>query len=92
MLTATALTTLIDALATDIAKRHNALNTLTLYSIAQDFGAALGPFLSYLILSKVDGQFYVYFGSSALLLALGVSWFAVYNKTQRPTHQDVNTS
>lgn len=43
MLVATALTTLTDALAADVARAGDVVGFMTRYSIVQDLGAALGP-------------------------------------------------
>ncbi|WP_235676706.1 MFS transporter [Bacillus mycoides] len=64
MLGATALTTLTDALASDIAKVSNAVSFLTVYSIVQDIGAAVGPVISYALLMLDDGFIYLYWGGS----------------------------
>jgi MFS family permease len=70
--TATAVTTLMDTLAADAAKgsRAGSVALMTAYTIALDLGAALGPFLAYLLLDLQHGMAYAYIGSAALLLLL----------------------
>lgn len=78
MLGATALTTLTDALASDIAKVSNAVSFLTVYSIFQDIGAAAGPVIGYALWMLNGGFIYLYWGGSIILLALALIWFLVY--------------
>ncbi|MBP3039434.1 MFS transporter [Bacillaceae bacterium Marseille-Q3522] len=74
MISATSLTTLTDSLAGDIAKTTNAVAFLTLYSIIQDVGAAIGPIIAYLLIEKAHGFLYLYWGCSAILLTLSLTW------------------
>lgn len=78
MLSATALTTLMDALAGDFAKSTNSVMFLTRYSVVQDVGAALGPLLGYLLLEYQHGFIYLYFGVSIIFLLLALFWFRIY--------------
>jgi MFS family permease len=78
LVSGTALTTLTDALASDLAKRTNAVSFLTLYSVAQDIGAASGPFLSFLVISLPFGFVYLYGGSSFMLLCFAGIWLRIY--------------
>lgn len=82
MLSATALTTLMDALAGDFAKSTNSVMFLTRYSVVQDVGAALGPLLGYLLLEYQHGFIYLYFGVSIIFLLLALFWFRIY-RTQK---------
>jgi len=74
MLLATALTTLTDALASDVASAGNVVAFMTRYSIAQDLGAALGPLLAYLLIGLADGFAWLYWGGSAIYLLLALAW------------------
>jgi MFS family permease len=78
LLGATAISTLSDALAIDAAKSANVVSFLTLYSIVQDVGAALGPFLSYMLIELNRGFIYLYWGGACVFTALGLLWFLLY--------------
>lgn len=77
MLSATALTTLTDALASDVSKSKpdHMIVFLTIYSIAVDLGAALGPLIAYLLISVNDGFQYMYLGGSGLFFAIAALWY-----------------
>lgn len=83
MIGATALTTLTDALASDAAKNSNVVSFLTLYSICQDVGAALGPFLGYLLIGLHYGFSALYWGGSLIFAVLTVVWLVIYRRQQR---------
>jgi Major Facilitator Superfamily len=51
---------------------------LTIYSIAQDVGAALGPFISYLLIPLHNGFAYLYWGGSAIFGILAVVWIKIH--------------
>jgi MFS family permease len=72
-LTATALTTIGDAAAADAAVNQSRTTVMTLYVMATDIGAALGPFLGY-IMAELWGVGSMYWSAAALLAALGVWW------------------
>ncbi|MFF2445094.1 MFS transporter [Priestia megaterium] len=78
MIGATSITTLTDALASDIAKTSNIISFLTVYSIAQDIGAALGPFISYMLIEVENGFGYLYWGGSVIFGLLAIGWTKVY--------------
>lgn len=80
MVSATAITTLMDALAGDIAKSSNAISFLTLYSVIQDIGAALGPFIGYFFIGFKFGFIYLYFGVSSIFLILAFVWLILHLK------------
>ncbi|WP_235950583.1 MFS transporter [Heyndrickxia shackletonii] len=80
MVSATGITTLIDALAGDIAKSSNAVSFLTLYSVVQDIGAALGPFIGYFFIGFKSGFLYLYFGVASIFLFLALIWFFLQSK------------
>lgn len=74
MLVATALTTLTDALAADVARAGDVVGFMTRYSIVQDLGAALGPALAFLLLERPGGFAWLYWGGSLALLVLALLW------------------
>ena len=76
MLCATSLTTLMDSLASDTAKSTNSpISLMTVYSIAGDLGAALGPLLSYLIIGLENGLIYSYSSAGVILLIVAGLWY-----------------
>lgn len=72
-LTATALTTITDAIAADAASAASKFLVLTAYSIAVDVGAAVGPFLGYLLNTYVE-PYAAYRMTVVLLLFVVVAW------------------
>ncbi|MZQ83210.1 MFS transporter [Paenibacillus sp. 5J-6] len=72
MVTSTVLSTLMDALASDVARQSSAIAVMTAYSVATDLGSALGPLLIYLLIGLPDGLKYIYLGSALLLLLIAV--------------------
>jgi MFS family permease len=92
MLCATSLTTLKDALASDVAKKTSAITVMTVYSVALDLGAALGPFLSYLLIRMEYGLFYVYIGASCILLCIAFVWQFSSHSINKTNGKDVTTS
>lgn len=83
MIGATALTTLTDVLASDVARSSNVVSFLTTYSIAQDMGAALGPIISYALISLDNGLTYLYWGGSSIFLLLAIPWIILYFNEKR---------
>jgi MFS family permease len=79
MVSATSLTTLIDALTSDVAK-SSPIKVMILYSVALDLGAAIGPFLGYLIISLEYGLFYTYIGGSIIFLYIAYLWYVPFRK------------
>lgn len=81
---ATTVSTLSDALALDIAKSSsNTVSLLTIYSITQDLGAALGPFISYMVIEMESGYTYLYLGGTLVLLFLAVIWLVIATVEKR---------
>ncbi|MEG6513346.1 MFS transporter [Desulforamulus ruminis] len=74
MITATSLTTLVDSLASDVAKKESSISISTAYIVGADLGAALGPLISYLILRYGQGVFYTYVGAALALLLTAIWW------------------
>ncbi|MFT4413849.1 MFS transporter [Fredinandcohnia humi] len=81
LISATSLTTLTDAIASDEAKKTDSVTFFTGYTIVQDVGAAMGPFLSYLVITLPFGFPVLFVSSSVLLLMFAVFWF-MHSKTQ----------
>jgi MFS family permease len=74
-LTATVLTTVMDAVAGDVAAQSSGkASVMTLYSVLTDLGAALGPALAYFI-SFYFGIGNLYWGAASLLILLAARWF-----------------
>ena len=73
--TATALTTLTDAVAADAASATSKILILTAYSLAIDLGSAIGPFLGYLLNSTVN-PYAAYWMTTVALLALAMIWLS----------------
>ena len=71
--TATALTTIGDAAAVDAAQNRARATVMTLYVMATDIGAALGPFLGYLM-AELWGTAAMYQAAACWLAALGLWW------------------
>ncbi|MEC0227673.1 MFS transporter [Paenibacillus alba] len=80
MATSTALSTLMDALASDVARHSSAIAVMTAYSVATDMGSALGPMLIYLLIDLPGGLKYIYLGSAFLLLLVAL-WHRPGSKT-----------
>ena len=74
-LTATALTTLADTIASDAASHSSSAKifVMTVYSLSIDFGAAVGPIVGYLLNGYV-GTYASYWGAALVLLLLSVGW------------------
>lgn len=72
-LTATALTTLTDAVAADAATCSSKIMVLTAYSLAIDLGSAIGPFIGYVLNTTVD-PYASYWLAAASLLLLSFVW------------------
>ena len=81
MIGATAISTLTDAIAVDVAsvaRSANVVSFLTLYSIVQDVGAAIGPFISYMLIELKNGFTYLYWGGSGIFVVISSMWFLLY--------------
>lgn len=75
MLCATSLTTLMDALASDVAKSTGPVSVMTSYTIANDLGAAIGPVLIYQLINLNDGIVMGLIGSALILVILAITWY-----------------
>lgn len=78
MIGATAVSTLTDAIAIDAARNANVVSFLTLYSIFQDVGAAIGPFISYILIGFEHGFAYLYWGGAGIFIMLSSLWLLFY--------------
>jgi len=74
-ITATALTTIGDAAAADAAVNQSRTTVMTLYVMATDIGAALGPLIGYLM-ADLWGIGSIYWATSGLLATLALWWFS----------------
>lgn len=83
MIGATSLTTIVDAIALDISKNTNVVSFLTTYTIAQDLGASIGPFISFIIFGLANGFTYVYWGGASVFLFLAIIWLFRYKRERR---------
>lgn len=83
MVASTSLTTLVDAIALDQSKNTNVVSFLTIYTVAQDLGASMGPFISFLIIGLEHGISYIYIGSASLLFFLAILWSFTYRKERQ---------
>ncbi|MBM7573195.1 hypothetical protein JOC48_003746 [Aquibacillus albus] len=74
LLAATALTTLIDSIAADMAAKTDTQTVMTYHSVSLDLGAALGPFISYILIELNHGLYITYFGGAFIFICLFVWW------------------
>ena len=81
LVSATSLTTLIDALASDVAKHSSAVTVMTTHSVALDLGAALGPTIGYWFIELKHGVLITYLGGALLFLLIS-GWWYPKQKTQ----------
>lgn len=92
MVSATALTTLTDAIAGDVAKETDPITFLTVYSIVQDVGAAIGPFAGYYLIEKIYGFQYLYWGSSVILIFLAIVWSITHANKKLSTNHAIQSN
>jgi MFS family permease len=92
LLSSTAITTLMDSLASDVAKKKSVITVMTVYSVALDLGAALGPFISYLVIRMEYGLFYIYIGGACILVTLATIWFFSSLSINKQSRQEVTIS
>lgn len=83
MVAATALTTIVDAIALDVSTNTNVVSFLTTYTVAQDLGASIGPFISFMIFGVANGFTYVYWGGASVFLLLAILWLFIYRRERR---------
>lgn len=73
-ITATSLTTIVDALAADIAVNSARVKIMTLYSLLIDLGAALGPMFAYFMNQYLD-PYASYWAAACVLLIITLKYF-----------------
>ncbi|OIJ10538.1 hypothetical protein BKP37_18565 [Anaerobacillus alkalilacustris] len=86
MLSTTIITTLVDALATDVGKISDINIVMTYYTVFLDVGAALGPIIAYLIISYENGLNFSYYIAALIFIILAAIWLREYKaivKVQR---------
>ncbi|GHH97895.1 MFS transporter [Neobacillus kokaensis] len=76
-LTATLLITTSDSIAADLASGPSQVTIIALYTLFSDLGAALGPFLGYLVID-ILGINWIYWFTSFLLIPLGVFCYSAF--------------
>ncbi|MFD2830808.1 MFS transporter [Corticicoccus populi] len=74
MLVSTALTTLVDARASDEAQGQDRVRFFTYYTVIQDLGAAAGPFLGYILISFAFGYEMLYILCGGFLFIMMFLW------------------
>ncbi|MWV47171.1 MFS transporter [Paenibacillus sp. HJL G12] len=80
----TAVSTVVDALATDASMRGvSKLAVMTGYTMATDLGASLGPSIAY-TLDGIVGTSSIYWCAAAVLLLLAVRWLTPFQESHRP--------
>lgn len=75
MLASTVLTTLVDAIATDVGKNSDVNTVMTYYTVFLDFGAALGPLVSYFIIGYKNGLALSFYLGGVILVILAFLWY-----------------
>lgn len=75
MLVCTNLTTLVDAVTSDVASETDKNAVMTYYVVFLDIGAALGPFVSLSFISVKNGFEFIYGCGGLLLILLAFSWY-----------------
>jgi MFS family permease len=86
-LTATALTTLMDAIASDVASRTSKLTVMTTYSMMTDLGAALGPSLGFTVGSWFGSEA-AFAGAAAICGIMALRWATVSGDSAMPLPQE----
>ncbi|GIP34348.1 MFS transporter [Paenibacillus sp. J2TS4] len=90
MMCGTAITTLMDALASDAARATSVIAVMTAYSVATDLGAALGPMLVYLFANLNHGLFYTYLGSALCFLLIALSYRPLLSRQSQSVPSRMN--
>ncbi|MDM5224887.1 MFS transporter [Cytobacillus sp. NJ13] len=89
---ATILSTILDTIALDTAKTANVVSFLTIYSISQDLGAALGPAISYILIQLEAGFTFLYWGGSIILLILAMIWSVLAKRLNTSIKKEIYES
>ncbi|MCQ6560006.1 MFS transporter [Paenibacillus mendelii] len=74
MVTMTVTSTLMDAMATDVARQSSVIAVMTVYSVSTDLGAAIGPTLTFWVIDAQYGMQAIFIGSAAAFLLIGL-WY-----------------
>jgi len=74
MITSTALGTVMDAMASDAAKKTSVITVMTAYSVSTDLGAAIGPTLIYWVVGLQYGMTSMYLACAAVFIGIGL-WY-----------------
>lgn len=88
LLTATANKTLIDAICTDAA-RSNTAAVISIYTLSMDLGAALGPFLSYMIIDLSYGYVALFYGASMICIFLMLIWWMESKRNRKAARSSI---
>lgn len=72
MVAGTAVSTLMDALASDAARTASVVAVMTAYSVATDLGSAIGPAASYALAGWAGGLVPAYVGSAVIFAAIAL--------------------
>lgn len=74
---ATFLVTTSDSLATDLSEGPLSVKMITYYTLFADLGAAMGPFISYIVLDFI-GLPWLYWSTSLILFLAALYWYREY--------------
>lgn len=75
MIAGTAMSTLMDALASDAARTASVVAVMTAYSVATDLGSAIGPAATYALAGWAGGLVPAYVGSAVIFAAFALWHF-----------------
>ncbi|OIJ18404.1 hypothetical protein BKP45_12585 [Anaerobacillus alkalidiazotrophicus] len=92
MLSTTIITTLVDALATDVGKTSDINIVMTYYTVFLDVGAALGPIIAYLIISFGNGLNFSYYIGALIFLIVAAIWLREYKAIVKEQRRQPNSS
>ncbi|UVI27538.1 MFS transporter [Paenibacillus spongiae] len=74
MVTMTITSTIMDAMATDVARNSSVIAVMTVYSVSTDLGAAIGPTLTFWVIGAPYGLQSIFIGCAAAFLLIGL-WY-----------------
>lgn len=80
LLASTALTTLLDAIAADRARKEDTVKFFTYYTVVQDLGAACGPLAGFFLLTFAFGYELLFIGCAAILIFLAIVWLRTHQR------------
>ncbi|WP_440115842.1 MFS transporter [Paenibacillus sp. QZ-Y1] len=90
-ISSTLLVTATDTFAANAAAQTDRVRAMTLYTIFVDVGAALGPLLSYIIMSIYEVSV-VYFIAGGLLLVISLVWFIFMRSNPFSHHSSADST